>query len=90
MTREDVEIIILEYIKNNEYKKDFVFSISDIEKLKESVNEIKLNLILHDLIENGYILGLSSRLSSDGNIILNIGSARLSDTGIRHLNNQQK
>ena len=87
MTKEDVEIIILEYIKKNEYKEDVVFSTSDIE---ESVKGIKSNLILHDLIENGYILGLSSRLSSDGNIILNVRNARLSDAGTRHLNDLQK
>ena len=80
----------MEYIKKNEYKEDFVFSISDIEKLKESSNKIKLDLILHDLIENGYILGLSSRLSSDDNIILTVGSARLSDAGTIHLNDLQK
>ncbi len=31
MKKEDVEIIILEYIKKNEYKEDFVFSTSNIE-----------------------------------------------------------
>ncbi|MBU9917210.1 MAG: hypothetical protein KTQ14_01760 [Fusobacteriaceae bacterium] len=51
MTKEDVEIIILEYIKKNECKEDFVFSTSNIE---EYVKGIKLDLILHDLIENGY------------------------------------
>ena len=87
MTKEDVEIIILEYIKKNECKEDFVFSTSNIE---EYLKGIKLDLILHDLIENGYILGLSSRLSSDSNIILDVGNARLSDAGTRHLNDLQK
>lgn len=89
MTREDVEIIILEYIKKNEYKRFCVLNFW-YWKTERVCKQIKLDLILHDLIENAYILGLSSRLSSDDNIILNVGSARLSDAGTRHLNDLQK
>ena len=51
MTKEDVEIIILEYIKKNEYKEDFVFSTSNIE---ESVKGIKLDLILQRKVRKAH------------------------------------
>lgn len=86
MMKKDIEIIILNHIKENETNEDFEFSIFNIDS---SLEGVKIDLILHDLITNGYILGLSSRLSSNGNIILNVDSSRLSNIGESYLKSLQ-